>query len=138
LPIQSGSIYFSYILKDLLSSLNSKIYLKWPNDFYIDDKKVGGTITELNNGLLYCGIGLNVVSVNDSFGTLDIKIVNINEFLNNYFKALENYPSWKKIISKFKIEFHDKDYFCNKLFKDAVLQNDGSLIINKKKVFSLR
>ena len=39
LPIQSSSIYFSYILKDVLFKKGSKIWLKWPNDFYIKSKK---------------------------------------------------------------------------------------------------
>lgn len=39
LQIQSASIYFSYILKEVLALEGSKIWLKWPNDFYIDNKK---------------------------------------------------------------------------------------------------
>jgi BirA family biotin operon repressor/biotin-[acetyl-CoA-carboxylase] ligase len=38
LLIQSASIYFSYILKEILVNYGSKILLKWPNDFYINNK----------------------------------------------------------------------------------------------------
>ena len=34
--------------------------IKWPNDFYIDDKKIGGTITNLSGKYVYCGIGTNL------------------------------------------------------------------------------
>ncbi|MEA2019472.1 MAG: biotin--[acetyl-CoA-carboxylase] ligase, partial [Campylobacterota bacterium] len=70
LPIQSYSIYFSYILKDMLKQQDSKVWLKWPNDFYINDKKIGGTITNISGDLVYCGIGLNLNFISDEYGYL--------------------------------------------------------------------
>jgi BirA family biotin operon repressor/biotin-[acetyl-CoA-carboxylase] ligase len=139
LPYQSTSIYFSYILKDILVKYGSKVCFKWPNDFYIQDKKIGGTITKVNSNLIYCGIGLNLFFVSNEFGYLDIDI-EIDEMLNQYFQVLEQYPSWKQIISKFEIEFDQQNGFrTNKiLLNNTVLQSDGSLLINGKKVFSLR
>ena len=40
LPLQSASIYFTYILKDILQKSGSKLFLKWPNDFYIKNRSV--------------------------------------------------------------------------------------------------
>lgn len=143
LPLQSASIYFSYILKNILSMYGSQVCLKWPNDFYIDDKKIGGTITSTKENLIYCGIGLNLFKINDEFGYLDIDI-NIDEILNQYFQALEKYPKWKQIFSKFEIEFHHNNNFKTYidkekiLLKETILQHDGSLLIDGKKVFSLR
>ena len=84
LPLQSSSIYFSYILKDILKDLGSKVWLKWPNDFYLDDKKIGGTITTVSKNLLYCGIGINLKNVSEDFGKLDIN-VDIDDMLKSYF-----------------------------------------------------
>jgi len=147
LKIQSASIYFSYILKDILVQLGSNIVLKWPNDFYCGNKKTGGTITTLSNDLVYCGIGLNLIKVNDKFGFLDIDI-DIQNLLELYFIALEKYPSWKHIFSKYKIEFNHKNDFeaniRNKVFskkvllKNTILQDDGSLLVDGNRVFSLR
>jgi BirA family biotin operon repressor/biotin-[acetyl-CoA-carboxylase] ligase len=142
LPLQSSSIYFSFILKDILSSLGSRIFLKWPNDFYIGDKKIGGTITKINDNLIFCGIGLNLRYVSSEFGYLDIKI-KIDEILKQYFNTLNNCPSWKQIISIFEIEFYKTNSFFSAnndsvSLKDAILLEDGSLKINKQKVFSLR
>ena len=143
LPLQSASIYFSYILKDILKREGSNIWLKWPNDFYCENKKVGGTITTLSNNLVLCGIGLNLIKVNDKFGFLDIAI-DIYDILDKYFKALEKFPQWKQIFSKFEIEFSQmynfKTNIGNKkiLLKDTLLQSDGSLIVEGKRVFSLR
>ena len=40
LPLQSVSIYYSFLLKIILNENGSKVWLKWPNDFYISNKKV--------------------------------------------------------------------------------------------------
>ena len=37
LKLESASIYFAYLLKETLYELGSCVWLKWPNDFYIDD-----------------------------------------------------------------------------------------------------
>ena len=143
LKLESVSIYFSFILKDILKDLGSLVWLKWPNDFYINDKKIGGTITTLKNNLLYCGIGLNLNKISSEFGYLDITI-DIKGLLNKYFYALELYPSWKYIFSKYSLEFHrSKKYLVtikNKKvsLKNSILNYDGSLFIDNKKVFSLR
>lgn len=143
LLLQSSSIYFSYILKDILKDIGSKIWLKWPNDFYIDDKKIGGTITTVNQDLIYCGIGLNLLSVNDSFGNLDIKI-DVDKLLEEYFLKLEKKIEWKQIFKCFQIEFQHSQKFQATInnekisLKNAVLNEDGSIQVNNKKVFSLR
>jgi len=143
LALQSASIYFSYILKDILQSAGSTVWLKWPNDFYIKDKKIGGTITTITSDLILCGIGLNLVNTNEKFGVLDIKI-NIDKILTQYFQAIKKYPTWKQIFSKFEIEFYEGNSFKVNidnekiLLKDTKLQKDGSLLVDGKKVFSLR
>ncbi len=143
LPLQSTSIYFSFVLKKLLEDLGSKLWLKWPNDFYIEDKKIGGTITSCSNDLVYCGIGLNLQEVSPSFGFLDISI-DISDLLNKYFAKLKNTSSWQKTLNEYVIEFQRSKKFHVTLdnkkvsLKNAVLNNDGSIQINNEKVFSLR
>ena len=143
LPIHSSSIYFSFLLKEILTDMKSKIWLKWPNDFYIEGKKIGGTITLLKGDLIYCGIGLNLTTINSSFGYLDID-VDAKELLKLYFSTLNKYPSWKQVFSKYLIEFNlSKNYLTTiddikVSLKDSILNDDGSLLINNKKVFSLR
>jgi BirA family biotin operon repressor/biotin-[acetyl-CoA-carboxylase] ligase len=143
LAYQSASIYFSFILKEVLQQNGSKLWLKWPNDFYMNDKKIGGTITNLSDDLFYCGIGLNLEYISEEFGYLDIKIDNKN-LLEAYFKELEKYISWKQIFSKFQVEFSsNKNYKTTinnekKSIENAILNEDGSLLIDGEKVFSLR
>jgi BirA family biotin operon repressor/biotin-[acetyl-CoA-carboxylase] ligase len=42
------------------------IRIKWPNDLLVNDKKIGGILTEARNGQLLIGIGVNVVFSPDS------------------------------------------------------------------------
>ena len=143
LQLQSASIYFSYILKDLLEKQGSKLWLKWPNDFYMGNKKIGGTITTATKDLLYCGIGLNLINVSEEFGNLDITI-DKEEFLKSYFQTLKKEISWKQIFNYFKIEFQISKKFQATIdnkkvsLKNAILNDDGSIEIDNKKVFSLR
>jgi hypothetical protein len=37
LPLASTSIYFSFIMKKRLESMGEALWLKWPNDFYIQN-----------------------------------------------------------------------------------------------------
>ena len=143
LQIQSASIYFAYVLKTLLAQMGSGLWVKWPNDFYIEDKKVGGVITSVVEGLVYCGIGLNLKKTSQKFGYLDIEI-DLKEILKLYFNQLVKWVSWKKVLTQYKIEFQKSKYFCttvkdNKIpLNKAVLNEDGSIYIDGEKVYSLR
>ncbi len=143
LPFQSASIYFSFLLKELLFKYGSKVWLKWPNDFYIDNKKIGGTITNISNDLFYCGIGINLNLAVDKFGSLDIKI-EYKELLYNYFMIVKEQKVWKQIFSKYLIEFERSRLFKTTInnqkisLASALLNDDGSILIDKKKVYSLR
>ncbi|MFW3441176.1 biotin--[acetyl-CoA-carboxylase] ligase [Aliarcobacter butzleri] len=143
LPVQSTSIYFTYILKNILKNLGSQVWIKWPNDFYIENKKIGGTITSMSKNLIFCGIGLNLLDVEKEYEKLDIKI-DVDEVLKNYFFEIEKKISWKQIFSDFKIEFEKSKKFQTTIdnqkisLESAILNDDGSIQINNKKVFSLR
>ena len=143
LPIQSASIYFTYILKNILQKNGSNVWIKWPNDFYIGNVKIGGTITTLSKDLLYCGIGINLVEVSENYGVLDIKI-DQDFILFEYFKEVEKIISWKQIFSLFKIEFQKSRNYKTTVdgqkisLENAILDDDGSIHIENKKVFSLR
>lgn len=143
LALESSSIYFSYLLKETLEELGSKLWLKWPNDFYLNDEKIGGTITYMRDNDLVCGIGLNLLSSPDGFTFLDIKI-NKKDLLNKFFKKIKNKSSWKQVFSKYKIEFTNSKRYSthfenNKIsLENAELNNDGSLTIDGQRIYSLR
>jgi len=143
LKLESSSIYFAYILKETLQELNSQTWLKWPNDFYNENLKIGGMITNVVNNKLICGVGLNLVNSPSKFTILDIKI-DRKELIKKYFIKIEKKPLWKQIFSKYKLEFHkNREYFAhiNDLkisLKNVELCYDGSIVSNGKRMYSLR
>jgi len=143
LKLESASIYFAFILKELLTAKNSNVWLKWPNDFYINEKKIGGMITNVVEDYLICGVGINLIDSPSSFSKLDINI-STKELVYSYLGNIENNSLWKQIFSKYKIEFYrNKRYYTHinnqkVSLKSASLQSDGSLIINGERIYSLR
>jgi len=143
LALSSASIYFSYIMKQTLVELGENIWLKWPNDFYKNDEKVGGTITQKVNDTLVCGIGLNLKKSQNGYTALQSDI-SPEVLLEKYLESLEKFPKWKQIFSEYEIEFelsrkfsvHIENYQTS--LGDAELCDDGSLIIGGEKVYSLR
>ncbi len=143
LKLESSSIYFTYILKELLAEKGSCLWLKWPNDFYMENAKVGGAITNLHKEILVCGIGLNTKAAPQGFARLDIEIEN-EALLRAYFDILKNPPSWKNVFSNYALEFDkSRSYFTHNgeskiSLKNARLLEDGSLECDGKRIFSLR
>ncbi len=143
LALESTSIYFSYLLKEALAEEGSKVWLKWPNDFYMNDKKIGGTITHMKGSDFLCGIGLNLHASPEEFAHLDIDI-DKKELLNKFFKKIKKKSPWKQIFSKYEIEFslskNHTTHFKNESIslETAQLNDDGSLNVNGQRIVSLR
>ena len=142
-PPQSASIYFAMIMQELLASLGSQLWLKWPNDFYLGERKIGGAMTNKIKDNLICGIGINLVSAPEYAGILDIKISAKNA-IEGFFALYENKISWKQIFRNFSLQFQKSQKFSVHLggekisLAQAKLCEDGSIIINEERVYALR
>ncbi len=143
LPLSSASIYFSFIMKKTLEALGEKVWLKWPNDFYLNEGKVGGTITKKMDDMLVCGIGINLKKSQNGYTSLQ-SAISPEDLLHKYIESLSEFPKWKQVFSEYQIEFELSKRFSvhieneRKSLADAALCEDGSLIIGGKKVYSLR
>jgi len=143
LPLSSASIYFSFIMKQVLSEYVEDIWVKWPNDLYQNSSKIGGTITKKIDNILLCGMGINLQKNSNGFEALNLNVEPI-VLLKKYLFALKNYPSWKHIFSQYRIEFgRTKEFFAHvdgeyKSLNKAILSEDGSLIIDNKRVYNIR
>lgn len=143
LKIESASIYMAFLMKNILTSLGSAVWLKWPNDFYMSEKKIGGVITNLVGDTLICGIGINLLSSPEEFGTIDINVLPY-DLTKRYCEMFENLPSWKQIFSKYQLEFEQSRAFFTHhqdakiALDEAVLLEDGSLMCKGQRIFSLR
>ncbi len=107
-------------------------FIKWPNDVYINDKKVCGILIESsieNNRLKYViiGIGLNV---NNSFSNIPSNILkNITSLRSELGKVIDKEALFKVILKKFKELYNS---FINKNFNKIIEEyKKYSLIINK-------
>ncbi len=143
LPLSSASIYFSFIMKKTLEEFDENIWLKWPNDFYLNDDKIGGTITKKVNDVLVCGIGINLKNSENGYRALQSDI-SPKILLEKYLLELQKFPNWKQIFSEYEVEFelsrkfsvHIENY--QQSLSDACLCRDGSLLLGGKRVYSLR
>ncbi len=143
LPLISRSLYFAYLMKEVLEKEGSKAWIKWPNDFYIEDKKIGGVITKVFQNYTLCSMGINLKKAPKGFKKLDISVNKIL-LVKKFFINLELSHSWKEIFRKFKVEFEKSKRFSfhEENFKismqNAVLNPDGSVTINNKRIYNLR
>ena len=143
LSLSSASIYFAYIMKQTLEEQGENVWLKWPNDFYLDEEKVGGVITQKVKNSLVCGIGINLKKSSNGFRAL-YSDISAEFLLKSYLERVKKFPKWKQIFSEYQIEFEQSRRFSvhienyQESLQDALLCEDGSLLIEGKRVFSLR
>jgi len=140
---QSASIYFAYLFKEILQEIDPGVWLKWPNDLYLGEEKIGGVMTQKLKNFFVVGIGVNLKKNQNSFSALNTDISALI-LLNIFLEHLAQYPKWKDLFSKIKVEFEfSRAHFVHKngariSLQDAVLCDDGSLEINGERMYSLR
>ena len=142
LAIASASIYFAWLMRDILVEFDKDVWIKWPNDIYKNRNKVGGVITNRLKGFVVVGIGINLKS-SDLFEALFIEL-SAMELFKRYIKALKRLPSWSAIFESYQLEFEkSRDFSVHidsqlKSLRGAKLLSDGSLEIDKKRIWGLR
>lgn len=143
LPLASVSIYFAYLLKEVLQEKGSKIWLKWPNDLYLDDKKAGGVISAKISNFIIGGMGLNLKFSPQNTALCDIEI-SLKDLVSEFLQKVEKKILWKNIFSKYMLEFEKSRKFNvhheGKVFslENSFLYEDGSILLGDKRVYSLR
>lgn len=143
LPLTSYSIYFATLFQMILSSYGSKIWVKWPNDLYIENKKVGGVITTVFGKNIVCGLGCNLKNAPDYAGIIDVEIER-NNLLNSYLEMSQKRVSWKEVFSIFSVQFdQSKGHIVHGesgvvSMRNAELCSDGTIILNSKRMTSNR
>ena len=130
-PLQSLSVYFSFLMYKILKKYNDKLTIKWANDLYILDKtpkKVGGVLCNIKNKKIVCGIGINTkknVSLSGEYesGSLDINIKN-DKILEEFLYLIDKKISWEEVFKEYnKIFEKNRGIFGIK----SSLNNDATL-----------
>lgn len=143
IPNISFAIYFAMLMKMCLKRYGANVWVKWPNDLYVGDKKVGGIVTHVVKDVVVCGIGVNTQICDENYACLSLKITN-EELAKSYISMIKKKATWKEIFSRYEIEFElSKVYAIHYgderiLLKNAYLQHDGSLEIDGKVIVNSR
>jgi len=130
-------------MKKVLLGLGENVWLKWPNDLYSDGNKIGGIITQKIGQNLLCGIGVNLKNYQNGFKALGSDI-EAKKLLDLYLKELREGWSWLSIFKEYRVEFESSKGYSTHIYhnktslQNASLCEDGSLIIDGKRVYSLR
>lgn len=80
------------ILQSLFSSI--KLKLKWVNDIYLDNKKVGGILTEYSTNGLIIGVGINISTqvfpnnLQEKAGSITKQRFNRQKLINSLLRAV--------------------------------------------------
>ena len=144
LLIESASIYFAWLLKEVFAEEGSQCWIKWPNDFYVDEQKMGGMITTVVGECLICGVGINLVDAPEGFAVLDV-VMTPEEIVKRFVEKVKKSISWKQVFRKYSVEFYKNSSFYTHIknttkvsMQSAVLNEDGSITINGERIYSLR
>lgn len=143
LPIHSTSIYIAFKICEYLRTFGSVCWMKWPNDLYVGEKKIGGVITNLYKNSLLWGVGINQKNSAPSYGILDVDIAR-EALILGILQSVYEKEEWKQIFRKVQIEFYKGKQYSVHIdgekiaFKDAILLEDGSIDVGGVRKFSLR
>ncbi|MGL2765921.1 biotin--[acetyl-CoA-carboxylase] ligase [Helicobacter pylori] len=136
LPMQANALYLGFLFKEVLKELGSQTWLKWPNDLYLGDQKIGGVMVNVYKGMRVCGIGVNRVST--KWACLDIGASD-DWIIEGFLKKIEENLFWGEVLSKYALEFHRSNSFSFHndwgeavSLKDAELLEDGRICIKGK------
>ncbi|WP_457605655.1 biotin--[acetyl-CoA-carboxylase] ligase [Nitratifractor sp.] len=143
LPPQSASIYFAWPMREILAEQDPEVWLKWPNDLYRGEKKIGGVVTHRLQNFYVAGIGVNLKKNENSFEALETELTPMI-LLDMYLTRLEKAPEWKRIFRKYRLEFEKSRRFEVhvgaelKSLKNAHIMEDGSLMIDQERIVGAR
>ncbi len=117
----------SVALLDVLSEFNLNAFIKWPNDIYVNHKKVAGILIEntiLGANIEHCiiGIGLNINQTEFSE-----KIPNPSSLKKETGKHFEIHQVLERIVSRINFHFNHRNEISKKYEENLYLRNIESL-----------
>ena len=129
------------VLDTLKQFLNLKIEIKWPNDVYVDNKKISGILINnaikgkiINSSVIGIGINVNQTIFNKKYIATSMKLLNKKDFeLNEIEKMLMiNIKKQSLTLMDEKISLLTNRYNDHLLGKKL----DSIFILNKKRIYA--
>lgn len=140
-PIWYTAIAALALIKLLKKIRVKDVWIKWPNDIYVKEKKISGILTETiwqenRIELLIVGIGININNSLDDLSLLENKATSLFIEKNKKFNLENFYKCYKKQVEKKLIELnkHKKIVKIKKeWFKHSKLKNKRVVFKENKK-----
>ena len=129
------------VLDTLSKFLEQKIEIKWPNDVYVDSKKISGILINnivkggiINSSVIGIGINVNQTNFNKKYIATSMKLLSKKDFkLNEIEKILmKNIKKQSIILLDKKILLISRRY-NNHLYGKNL---DSLFILNKKRIYA--
>ena len=129
------------VLDTLSKFLEQKIEIKWPNDVYVDSKKISGILINnivkggiINSSVIGIGINVNQTNFNQKYIATSMKLLNKKDFeLNEIEKMLmKNIKKQSMILLEKKVSLLSSRY-NNHLYGKNL---DSLFILNKKRIYA--
>ena len=129
------------VLDTLSKFLEQKIEIKWPNDVYVDSKKISGILINnivkggiINSSVIGIGINVNQTNFNKKYIATSMKLLSKKDFkLNEIEKILmKNIKKQSMILLEKKISLLSSRY-NNHLYGKNL---DSLFILNKKRIYA--
>jgi len=129
------------VLDTLSKFLEQKIEIKWPNDVYVDNKKISGILINnivkgriINSSVIGIGINVNQTNFNKKYIATSMKLLSKKDFkLNEIEKILmKNIKKQSMILLEKKISLLSSRY-NNHLYGKNL---DSLFILNKKRIYA--
>ena len=129
------------VLDTLSKFLEQKIEIKWPNDVYVDSKKISGILINnivkggiINSSVIGIGINVNQTNFNKKYVATSMKLLSKKDFkLNEIEKILmKNIKKQSMILLEKKISLLSSRY-NNHLYGKNL---DSLFILNKKRIYA--
>ena len=129
------------VLDTLSKFLEQKIEIKWPNDVYVDSKKISGILINnivkgriINSSVIGIGINVNQTNFNKKYIATSMKLLSKKDFkLNEIEKILmKNIKKQSMILLEKKISLLSSRY-NNHLYAKNL---DSLFILNKKRIYA--
>lgn len=140
MPLTATAIFAGYILFELMKKLGSNCWLKWPNDLYLNDKKLAGIIAMQVKNTTIFGVGLNGEKSSQNFAPSDV-FFDSKKLAQTYIDTLLKSYEWNELFIKIEIEFNNNlpklkaHYGLHN--SDVSICSDGGLTIDERKVYTL-
>ena len=129
------------VLDTLSKFLEQKIEIKWPNDVFVDNKKISGILINnivkdglINSSVIGIGINVNQTNFNNKYIATSMKLLNRKDFeLNEIEKMLmKNIKKQSMILLDKKISLLSSRY-NNHLYGKNLY---SLFVINKKRIYA--